>query len=143
MNEEQMHKNQGMTILVAEDDAGHAELIRGELLESGVRNEIIRFADGAEAWTFLSENRDLDTHYLLLLDIKMPGIDGVELLRRIKSNDDLKTIPVIMVSTTDDPPEIEKCYSLGCNVYITKPVSFDKFSETLKRLGLFIQIVRT
>ncbi|MDD3145771.1 MAG: response regulator [Candidatus Riflebacteria bacterium] len=138
-----MQKNHGMTILVAEDDPGHAELIRGELLESGVKNDIIRFANGTEAWTFLSENRDLDARYLLLLDIKMPGIDGVELLRRIKSSDSLKTIPVIMVSTTDDPPEIDKCYNLGCNVYITKPVSFDKFSETLKRLGLFIQIVRT
>lgn len=138
-----MHENRKLTILVAEDDPGHAELIKAELLESGVRNDIIRFANGDQAWKFISEDRNPECNYLLLLDIRMPGMDGIELLTRIKSSEELKNIPVIMVSTTDDPPEIEKCYSLGCNVYITKPVSFDKLSETLKRLGLFIQIVKT
>lgn len=72
----------------------------------------------------------------------MPRMDGIEVLRRLKNHDELKRIPVIMVSTTDDPPEIEKCYALGCNMYITKPLDYKLFSETLKRLGLFIQIVR-
>ncbi len=138
-----MHENRKMTILVAEDDPGHAELIKAELLESGVRNEIIRFADGAEAWEFISNRRNPESNYLLLLDIRMPCMDGIELLSRIKASEELRTMPVIMISTTDDPPEIKKCYGLGCNVYITKPISYNKLSETLKRLGLFIQILRT
>ncbi len=134
-----------MTILVAEDDPGHAELIVDELKDSGIRNQIRRFCDGQEVWEFLNEKVASATavlNYLLLLDIKMPKMDGIEVLRRIKSHETLKKIPVIMVSTTDDQPEIEKCYELGCNMYITKPVDYRIFAESLKRLGLFIQIVR-
>jgi CheY-like chemotaxis protein len=72
----------------------------------------------------------------------MPKMDGIEVLERIKSNDDFKNLPVMMLTTTDDPREVEKCYALGCNIYITKPVNFSKFAETLKRLGLFIQVVK-
>ena len=72
----------------------------------------------------------------------MPKMDGVEVLQKIKSNEELKNLPVIMLTTTDDPREVEKCYALGCNIYITKPVDFLRFSETLKRLGLFIQVVK-
>ena len=64
------------------------------------------------------------------------------MLERIKGNDDYKNLPVIMLTTTDDPREVEKCYELGCNIYVTKPVDFLKFAETLKRLGLFIQVVK-
>lgn len=134
-----------MTILVAEDDPGHAELIVDELKDSGIHNQIRRFCNGLEVWEFLNERVASATavlNYLLLLDIKMPKMDGIEVLRRIKSHDILKKIPVIMVSTTDDQPEIAKCYELGCNMYITKPVDYSVFAESLKRLGLFIQIVR-
>jgi len=136
-----------MIILIAEDDDGHAELIKEGLEESGVCNKILRFSNGEEVWNFLArtgdkEVRDLNKSYLLLLDINMPKIDGVEVLRRIKSDGELKDIPVMMLTTTDDPREVETCYHLGCNLYITKPIDFSKFAETLKRLGLFIQIVK-
>jgi len=136
-----------MNILIAEDDDGHAELIQECLEDSGICNNFIRFSNGENAWNFLSGTgdekiRDKNKSYLLLLDINMPKIDGVELLKRIKDNIELKDIPVIMLTTTDDPREIEHCYQLGCNLYITKPVDFTKFVETLKRLGLFIQIVK-
>ncbi|HNW09765.1 MAG TPA: response regulator [Candidatus Rifleibacterium sp.] len=134
-----------MTILVAEDDPGHAELIVDELKESGIHNSIRRFCNGQEVWEFLIEKASDEAtvlNYLLLLDIKMPKMDGIEVLKRIKSHDILKKVPVIMVSTTDDQPEIAKCYELGCNMYITKPVDCKVFAETLQRLGLFIQIVR-
>ncbi len=136
-----------LIILVAEDDDGHAELIKAGLLESGVCNSIIRFKNGVETWDFLNgtaekENRDLEKAYLLLLDINMPKMDGVELLQKVKSDELLKEIPVIMLTTTDDPREVEACYKLGCNMYITKPVQFDKFAEVLNRMGLFIQIVK-
>lgn len=136
-----------LIILITEDDDGHAELIQEGLINSGVCNQTIRFSNGEEAWLFLSGSgnsgvRDKNKSYLLLLDINMPKMDGLEVLRRLKSNDELKEIPVMMLTTTDDPREVEECYRLGCNMYITKPVDFIKFAETLKRLGLFIQIVK-
>lgn len=134
-----------MVILIAEDDDGHAVLIQEGLRASGVCNSIHRFIDGEDIWQFLSgvNGASPDPHnaYLLLLDIKMPRMDGVEVLKRMKSSEDLKDIPVIMLTTTDDPREIEHCYHLGCNFYITKPVDFIQFAETLQRLGLFVQIV--
>lgn len=141
-----MEKIKEMVILLAEDDEGHAELIKIGLLNSGVMNTIIHFRNGKECWNFLSgksegENRDPDKNYLLLLDINMPEMDGVETLKRMKNDDVLKFIPVIMLTTTDDPREIGNCYALGCNVYVTKPIDFTEFAEKLKRLGLFIQIV--
>ena len=134
-------------ILIAEDDDGHAELIKAGLEDSGICNPIIRFSNGEEVWHFISctgdkEVRDKNKSYLLLLDINMPKMNGEEVLVRIKSDQELKEMPVIMLTTTDDPREIEICYQLGCNLYITKPIDFLKFAETLKLLGLFIQIVK-
>lgn len=136
-----------VTILIAEDDDGHADLIHEHLVDAGVMNHQIRFKDGLEVWSFFSgyeaagQIMEKNRKYILLLDIRMPGIDGIEVLRRIKTDPHLKKVPVIMLTTTDDPFEIEECYRLGCNFYITKPVDFIKFSEILKRLGLFIVIV--
>ena len=142
-----------MVILIAEDDDGHAELVREGLAESGVCNKIIRFSNGEEIWQFLSGDeiqdgskaaqvRDKNTNYLLLLDIRMPRMGGVEVLRRMKDRPELEEIPVMMLTTTDDPREVQQCYKLGCSVYITKPVDFAKFAETLRRLGLFIQVIK-
>ena len=142
-----MEKYKELTILIAEDDDGHAELIIDGLKESGICNNMIRFVDGRQAWDFISgkgKSKVLDENksYLLLLDINMPIMDGIEVLERIKASDDFKNLPVMMLTTTDDPREVQKCYALGCNIYMTKPVDFLQFSETLKRLGLFIQVVR-
>lgn len=135
-----------MIILIVEDDDGHAELIREGLEEVGVCNKIIRFKNGEEAWNFFEQHRDKISleHkiYLMLLDINMPKMGGIEVLRRMKSDDVFKEIPIIMLTTTDDPREVEQCYKLGCNLYITKPIDFIKFTEVLKRLGLMIQIVK-
>ena len=79
---------------------------------------------------------------LLLLDIKMPRVDGVEVLRQLKSDPQTALVPVIMLTTTDDPREIQRCYELGCSVYITKPVDYQAFVEAINRLGLFLQVVR-
>ncbi len=136
-----------LIILIAEDDDGHAELIQDGLVEAGVCNQIIRFKNGEDVWNFFNgnntdEKRDASKSYLLLLDINMPKMDGIEVLRNIKSNSELKETPIIMLTTTDDPREVEMCYKVGCNMYITKPVQFDKFAETLHRMGLFIQIIK-
>lgn len=138
--------NTGVTILMAEDDDGHARLIQERFESVGVKNPIVRFRDGQQTWDFLSgaATPGLQTGlgYLLLLDIRMPGLDGIEVLRRVKGDPRLKSMPVIMLTTTDDPREVGLCYELGCNNYLTKPVSFDKFSEVIQRLGLFLMIVK-
>ena len=85
---------------------------------------------------------ELDEAIVILLDINMPRIDGIEALKQIKANPATFRIPVIMLTTTDDPREIDRCYELGCNVYITKPVEYDVFIDAIRRLGLFLQIVR-
>lgn len=133
-------------ILIADDDDGHATLIQEQLEDSGMRNPIRRFRDGAEIWAFLNgegpEPRwNPGVTYLLLLDIRMPKMNGVDVLRRIKGSSALRNMPVIMLTTTDDPREVAECYALGCNSYITKPVSFDAFSDVVNRLGLFISII--
>ena len=135
----------GVTILMAEDDDGHATLVRERFESVGVNNPVIRFKDGTETWNFLSgSGAGLETGsgYLLLLDIRMPGLDGIEVLRRVKKDPRLKNMPVIMLTTTDDPKEIATCYELGCNNYLIKPVEFEKFAEVIKRLGLFLMIVK-
>jgi CheY-like chemotaxis protein len=136
-----------VVIIIAEDDDGHAELIKEGLRNSGINNDILRFPNGEDVWNFLSGEgkdvvKDSGVNYLLLLDINMPKMDGIEVLKRIKSRPDLKEIPIMMLTTTDDPREVENCYELGCNVYITKPVEFHKFAELLKRLGLFLQVIK-
>ena len=140
-------ERQPVTILIAEDDDGHAELIRERLADSGIGNPITRFANGQDLWNFLSRSgpephRAPNQAYLLLLDIRMPKMDGVEALRRIKQDPSLRSLPVIMLTTTNDPREVKECYELGCNSYVTKPVNYQRFSEALQRLGLFIMIVQ-
>ena len=136
-----------VTILIADDDDGHAELIALALQESGLVNPILRFRNGREALDFLLRNgpgpkRDEERQYLLLLDIRMPELDGVQVLSAIKQNPELRHLPVIMLTTTDDPREIQNCYALGCNCYVTKPVEFGAFADSLKRVGLFLKVVR-
>ena len=136
-----------ITIMIAEDDDGHAELIKDNLREAGVSNDIIRFRDGQEVLDFLlpatpDKSGSKQPLSLLLLDIRMPRVDGVEVLRRLKADPSTRNMPVIMLTTTDDPREVQQCYELGCNCYITKPVEYQKFSEVMARLGLFLIIIQ-
>jgi CheY-like chemotaxis protein len=135
-----------LMIVLAEDDEGHARLVERNLKRAGVANEIFHVADGQAALDFLRcegrfVGRGRKNPLLFLLDINMPRMNGVEVLRLIKQDAKTEKIPVIMLTTTDDPREIERCYQLGCSVYITKPVACDAFVEAVKRLGLFLQIV--
>ena len=136
-----------VVILIAEDDAGHARLIEKNLHRAGLHNPVIRFENGQQILDFLlgrgaAAKRSPDTPYLLLLDIRMPKQDGVEVLRQIKADPELRKLPVIMLTTTDDPREVARCHGLGCSNYIVKPVDYEKFSEAIKRLGLFVSLVQ-
>jgi CheY-like chemotaxis protein len=137
---------QPLHIILAEDDDGHATLVQRNLERSGLVNRFTRVSDGQEALELLRGEGAFATPSppdpaLLLLDIKMPRVDGVEVLRQLRGDGRTAKLPIIMLTTTDDPREIERCYALGCNVYITKPVDYQAFVEAIKRLGLFLQVV--
>lgn len=138
--------NQEVVILVADDDDGHAGLIRKNLSRAGITNDIMRFRDGQETVDFLfcrgeGPHRKRGVPYILLLDIRMPKLDGTDVLRAVKSHAELKKIPIIMITTTDDPREVEMCHALGCSNYVTKPVEYDAFVNAIRQLGLFLTIV--
>ena len=134
-------------ILIAEDDEGHAILMRQNLAQAGLDNPIEHFRDGQAVLDFLFKRgpgrvRDSGVTYLVLLDIRMPKVDGVEVLRRIKADLELRRMPVIMLTTTDDAREVARCHELGCSVYLQKPVDYEKFAEAMRRLGLFIMLMQ-
>ena len=135
-----------VVILMVEDNVGHLGLIRKNLKRAGISNQILTFGDGQAVLDFLFAQTDgpkknqMHT-YLMLLDIRMPKVDGMEVLRQIKSHAELKTIPIIMLTTTEDPNEVRRCHQLGCSNYITKPIEYEKFIEAIHNLGLFLKIV--
>jgi CheY-like chemotaxis protein len=135
-------------ILLVEDDPGHVLLIEKNLRRAGVLNEIIKLDDGGKAVDYLfSEGEYADCEnpapLLILLDMNLPVLSGLQVLQRIKADERTRRIPVVMLTTTDSPQEIDKCYDLGCNIYIVKPVNYVKFSEAIRNLGLFLSTVRT
>lgn len=139
--------HQEVIILVAEDNEGHAGLIRKNLTRAGITNPILHFQDGQEILDFLfrqgsGPHRVPGDAHVLLLDIRMPKVDGTEVLRRVKSDPALRKLPVIMITTTDDPREINLCHELGCNNYITKPVEYEAFVNAIRQLGLFLTVVQ-
>ncbi len=136
-----------LMILLAEDDMGHATLIQRNLRRAGVRNEIVHVTDGQEALDYVRAEgayvgRPAPEALVILLDINMPRIDGIEALRQLKADEETRKIPAIMLTTTDDPREIDRCYAYGCSMYITKPVEYEKFSEAIRQFGLFLQVVK-
>jgi len=135
-----------VTILVVDDDDGHAILIERNLKRSGIVNNIVRAVDGQDGADYLwmrgkYEGGVRPASLVVLLDINMPRMDGIELLRRLKGDCATKNIPVVLLTTSDSPREIDLCYAIGCSVYITKPVEADAFAEAIRRIGLLIQIV--
>jgi CheY-like chemotaxis protein len=136
--------SQPPTILIVEDDEGHAILVRQNLEQAGVGNLLRHFRDGQAALDFFfKEGAALrrNVSYLILLDIRMPKIDGIEVLRRLKADPELRHIPVIMLTTTDDARDVRRCHELGCSVYIQKPVDYEKFADAMHRLGLFLSLL--
>jgi CheY-like chemotaxis protein len=135
-------------ILLVEDDPGHVRLIEKNLRRACVLNEIIKLDDGGKAVEYLFGEGEFagvnnPTPLLILLDMNLPVFSGLQVLERIKADERTKRIPVVMLTTTDSPQEIDRCYDLGCNIYIVKPVNYVKFSEAIRNLGLFLSTVRT
>jgi len=138
--------NQEVTILLVEDDPGHARLIQKNLRRSNINNEIVALTDGQQAVDYLFAQGPYADHkrpspLLVLLDLNMPVLDGYQVLERMKANEQTKRIPVVILTTTDDAREVERCYNLGCNVYITKPVDYEQFAEAIRKIGVFLSVV--
>jgi CheY-like chemotaxis protein len=139
--------NEHLVILLAEDDDWHASLIQRNLKRAGVVNRVVRVRDGQEALDYMRcqgayAGRPCGAPLLLLLDINMPKVDGVGVLRAIKADPATAQVPVIMLTTTDDPREVDRCYQFGCSVYITKPLQYEAFVDALTRLGMFLEIIK-
>lgn len=134
-------------IAMIEDDEGHARLIEKNLRRAGVNNEIVLLVDGASAISFLfgSDGSGLvnkGRSLLVLLDLNLPDMSGIDILKRLKEDEHLRLSPVVVLTTTDDKSEIQRCYDLGCNVYITKPVDYEKFAHAIQQLGLFMYVMQ-
>ena len=135
--------NSNIIILIAEDDEGHYILTKHLFRKAGMDNEIVWLADGQQAVDYLYEEGgpkyDSGKKFILLLDIRMPKIDGIEILAKMKRDDELKDIPVIIVSTSSTTANIQSCTDLGCNRYIIKPIG-DNLINAVKQVGSQISL---
>lgn len=137
--------DESTTILMVEDDPGHARLIEKNLRRAGVHNELIQFESGRTLIDYLLAETPppaLSGRALVLLDLNLPDMDGYEVLHRIRTEPRTKVMTVIVLTTTDNPEEVHRCYELGCNIYITKPVEYEQFADAIKKLGSMLSIVQ-
>lgn len=141
-----MNAHRPVTIVMVEDDEGHARLIEKNIRRAGISNDIKHFLDGGTALSYLFEAPEgpaLNGPALILLDLNLPDMSGTDILTRIKADDSpLRRTPVVVLTTTDDAREIQRCYDLGCNVYITKPVNYENFADAIRQLGLFLSVIQ-
>ncbi|MGI4730697.1 MAG: response regulator [Janthinobacterium lividum] len=140
-----MNTHHPVNIVMIEDDEGHARLIEKNIRRAGISNNIRHFVDGGSALTYLFEASDGPAQNgpaLILLDLNLPDMSGTDILTRIKSDGQLRRTPVVVLTTTDDKVEIQRCYDLGCNVYITKPVNYESFADAIRQLGLFLSVIQ-
>jgi len=141
-----MNDHRSVSIVMIEDDEGHARLIEKNIRRAGILNDIRHFTDGHSALDFLYNSPQgpaLNGPALVLLDLNLPDMSGIDILTRIKDDaSPLKRTPVVVLTTTDDKVEIQRCYDLGCNVYITKPVNYENFAQAIRQLGLFLSVIQ-
>jgi CheY-like chemotaxis protein len=141
-----MNRHHSVNIVMIEDDDGHARLIEKNIRRAGIMNDIRHFTDGGTALDYMFNHVDgpaLNGPALILLDLNLPDMSGTDVLARIKAEESpLRRTPVVVLTTTDDKVEIQRCYDLGCNVYITKPVNYESFAQAIRQLGLFLSVIQ-
>jgi CheY-like chemotaxis protein len=140
-----MTNQQPVNIVMIEDDEGHARLIEKNIRRAGISNVIRHFTDGTSALDYLFEAPEgpaKNGPALILLDLNLPDMSGTDILAKIKGDGPLRRTPVVVLTTTDDKVEIQRCYDLGCNVYITKPVNYENFADAIRQLGLFLSVIQ-
>lgn len=136
-----------VNIVMIEDDQGHALLIEKNIRRAGVSNDIVPFTNGTDALHYLLGDDGSGTvssgrHQLILLDLNLPDMTGIDILQKLKANPHTRRSPVVVLTTTDDSREIQRCYDLGANVYITKPVHYEAFANAIRQLGLFFAVMQ-
>ena len=134
------------TILLAEDNPNDVELTLGALAENNLANDVIVVSDGAEALDYLYRRGKYELRHpgfpaVMLLDIKMPKMDGIEVLRTVKSDPDLKAMPVVMLTSSREESDLIKSYSLGANAFVVKPIDFGDFVKAVAELGVFWALI--
>ena len=127
-------------ILLVEDNVADAELAMRAFRKNNLANEIVHLEDGQEALDYLYDEKN-DPPRLILLDVKMPRVDGIEVLRKLKSDKVRKVIPVVMLTSSKEDRDIIESYNLGVNAYIVKPVDFSQFTEAIVQLGFFWMVL--
>jgi len=141
-----MNDHRSVGIVMIEDDEGHARLIEKNIRRAGILNDIRHFTDGTPALDYLFNSPDGPAKSgpaMVLLDLNLPDMSGTDILARIKEEGSpLRRAPVVVLTTTDDKIEIQRCYDLGCNVYITKPVNYENFAQAIRQLGLFLSVIQ-
>ena len=141
-----MNAHQTVSIVMIEDDEGHARLIEKNIRRAGILNDIKHFSDGTSALDFLfndARGPQRNGPALVLLDLNLPDMSGTDILAKIKQSDGpVRRTPVVVLTTTDDSREIQRCYDLGANVYITKPVNYESFAQAIRQLGLFLSVIQ-
>ena len=136
---------QAVNIVMIEDDEGHARLIEKNIRRAGISNTLHHFLDGSSGLDFLFNSPEGPVQSgpaMVLLDLNLPDMSGTDILAKIKQDPKLHKVPVVILTTTDDKAEIQRCYDLGCNVYITKPVNYDSFADAIRQLGLFLSVIQ-
>ncbi|MDP4183478.1 MAG: response regulator [Bacillota bacterium] len=126
-----------ITIILVDDDEGHLELIKEYLLDEGYIGGIKEFSSGIEALRWLNEKKKLNgalKNCIIITDIRMPVMDGIEMISKIKSDEELKGIPILVFTTSDEKRDVDKCYNAGCNCFLSKPTIPGMFPETIKNL---------
>ncbi|MCX6247640.1 MAG: response regulator [Bacteroidetes bacterium] len=134
------------TILLAEDNPKDAELIIEALAENNLANLVVTVKDGVEALEYLRyegkfKTRKQENPAVTLLDIKMPRMDGIEVLEAIRADEKLKMLPVVMLTSSREEPDLKRSYALGVNAYVVKPVNFKDFVEAVKHIGVFWALI--
>lgn len=140
-----MNDHNVVSIVMIEDDEGHARLIEKNIRRAGILNDLTHFTDGTSALDFLFNSPQgpaFNGPALILLDLNLPDMSGIDILAKIKADQRLRRTPVVVLTTTDDKVEIQRCYDLGCNVYITKPVAYESFAQAIRQLGLFLSVIQ-
>ena len=139
--------NRAVQILLVEDSASDAEMTINALKKNNLANKLVHVKDGEAALDFIFaegeySERDIgDKPKIILLDLKLPKVNGLEVLAKIRSDERTRTIPVVVITSSKEDPDIKKCYQLGVNSYVVKPIEFDEFQKAISNLGLYWLII--